>query len=328
MKPFEYVRPKDVKQAASALGTERDAAKLLAGGTDLLGEMKDYLVTPGRLVNLKSVPNLDKIEWQRDGGLKLGALVTLARIAEEKTVAQKYPVLTQAIAVSAMPQIRNAGTIAGNLCQRPRCWYYRDEHVVCLKKGGSRCFAVEGENQYHAILGGGPCHIVHPSDPAPALVALGASVVITDGAKTRTVPLSEFFVLPRQNVYRENILAQNEIITHVLVPAPAPGTRSAYVKEREKDSYDWALASAAVVLTPSADGRTVGSARIVLGGVAPIPWRAEEAEKTLAGRPLTRAVIAQAAEAALAQAKPLDKNGYKVPLAQAVVRRALSLTMA
>jgi xanthine dehydrogenase YagS FAD-binding subunit len=258
----------------------------------------------------------------------MGALVTLARIAEDKTIGQKYAVLTQAINLSAMPQIRNAATIAGNLCQRPRCWYYRDEHVVCLKKGGSRCFAVEGENQYHAILGGGPCHIVHPSDPAPALVALGASVVITDGTKTRTVPLSEFFVLPRQNVYRENILAQNEIITHVLVPAPAPGTRSAYVKEREKDSYDWALASAAVVLVPSANGQTVSTARVVLGGVAPIPWRAEEAEKALAGQPLTPSVIAQAAEAALASAKPLHKNGYKVPLAQAVVRRALSLTMA
>ncbi len=328
MKSFEYVRPKDVKQAASALGTERDEAKLLAGGTDLLGEMKDYLVTPSRLVNLKSVPNLDRIEWQKDGGLKLGALVTLARIAEDKTATQKFPVLTQAINLSAMPQIRNAATIAGNLCQRPRCWYYRDEHVICLKKGGSRCYAVEGENQYHAILGGGPCHIVHPSDPAPALVALGASVVITDGTKTRAVALSEFFVLPRQNVYRENILAQNEIITHVLVPAPLPGTRGAYVKEREKDSFDWALASAAVVLTPSADGRTVGSARIVLGGVAPIPWRAEAAEKALAGRPLAGPIIAQAAEAALAGARPLDKNGYKVPLAQAVVRRALSLTMA
>lgn len=328
MKPFEYVRPKDVNQAASALGRERDEAKLLAGGTDLLGEIKDYLVTPSRLVNLKSVPNLDKIEWQKDGSLKLGALVTLARIAEDKTIGQKYPVLVQAINLSAMPQIRNAATIAGNLCQRPRCWYYRDEHVVCLKKGGSRCYAVEGENQYHAILGGGPCHIVHPSDPAPALVALGASVVITDGVKTRTVPLSEFFVLPRQNVYRENILAQNEIITHILAPAPRPGTRSAYVKEREKDSFDWALASAAVVLTPGADGRTIELARIVLGGVAPIPWRAEDAEKALTGRPLAGPIIAQAAEAALAGARPLDKNGYKVPLAQAVVRRALTLTMA
>lgn len=328
MKPFEYVNPKNVGEAAQALGTERDGAKILAGGTDLLGEMKDYVVTPSRLVNVKRLPGLNKIEQNKDGSLKLGALVTLAQIFEDAAVRQRFPVLTQAIAVSAMPQIRNAGTIAGNLCQRPRCWYYRDEHVVCLKKGGNKCYAVEGENQYHAILGGGPCYIVHPSDPAPALVALGASVVISNGAKTRTVPLSEFFVLPRENVHRENVLAQNEIITHVLVPAPAAGTKSVYVKEREKDSYDWALASAAVVVSPSPDGRTVGTARIILGGVAPVPWRAAEAEKTLVGQPLSAQTIARAAEAALAGAQPLTKNAYKLPLTQTVVRRALSLTMA
>ena len=326
MKPFEYVRVKDARQAAQALGTERDQAKILAGGTDLLGEMKDYLVTPARLVNIKTIPNLDKIEHDDKKGLKLGALVTLSRLAEDKNVRERYTALAQAIDLSAMPQIRNAATIGGNLCQRPRCWYYRDEHTICLKKGGSKCYAVEGENQYHAILGGGPCYIVHPSDPAPALVALGARVVITDGTKTREVPLEQFFILPAQNVRRENILAQNEIITHVLVPAPAPGTRSVYLKEREKDSYDWALASAAVVVTPNAG--SVGAARVVLGGVAPVPWRVAEAEKALVGQPLNPATLARAAEAALAGATPLEKNGYKVPLAQAVVRRALSLTMA
>jgi xanthine dehydrogenase YagS FAD-binding subunit len=237
-------------------------------------------------------------------------------------------VLAQAIDVSAMPQIRNAATIGGNLCQRPRCWYYRDEHTICLKKGGSKCYAVEGENQFHAILGGGPCFIVHPSDPAPALVALGARAVISDGAKTREVPLEKFFVLPAENVRRENILAQNEVITHVLVPPPADGTRSAYVKEREKDSYDWALASAAVVVTPDRDGR-VKTARVVLGGVAPIPWPAPEAEKRLVGRKVTdAAALADAAKAALAGAAPLAKNAYKVPLAEVVVRRAIALTMA
>lgn len=326
MKPFEYVSVKDTRQAARSLGQERDEAKILAGGTDLLGEMKDYIVTPSRLVNIKTIPNLDKIEYDAKKGLKLGALVTLARIAEDKSIRERYPVLVQAIDLSAMPQIRNAATIGGNLCQRPRCWYYRDEHTICLKKGGAKCYAVEGENQYHAILGGGPCYIVHPSDPAPALQALGARVVISDGSKTREVPLEEFFILPAENVRRENILAQNEMITHVLVPPPAAGTRSAYVKERERDSYDWALASAAVVVTP--DRGRIKAARIVLGGVAPVPWRAAEAERALVGQPLSKAVLARAATAALAGARPLDKNAYKVPLAEVVVRRALSLTMA
>jgi xanthine dehydrogenase YagS FAD-binding subunit len=331
VKPFEYVSVKSPADASRALGTERDQAKILAGGTDLLGEMKDYIVSPSRLVNIKTVPGLDKIEWDEKKGLRIGALVTLARLLEDKNVRARYAVLTDAIALSAMPQIRNTATIGGNLCQRPRCWYYRDEHVLCLKKGGAKCYAVEGENQYHAILGGGPCYIVHPSDPAPALVALGARVVISGGGaaagKSREVPLEEFFVLPAQNVRRENILAQDEMITHVLVPPPAAGTKSAYVKERERDSYDWALASAAVVVTPDAAG-TVKAARIVLGGVAPVPWRAAAAEKAIVGQRLTPAALDRAARAALAEARPLEKNAYKVPLAEAVLRRGLALTMA
>ena len=327
MKSFEYVSVKDTRQASEALGAERDAAKILAGGTDLLGEMKEYIVTPARLVNIKTIPNLDRIEYDPKTGLRLGALVTLARIQEDRDLRARYPVLAQSIDLAAMPQIRNAATIGGNLCQRPRCWYYRDERTLCLKKGGDRCYAVDGENQYHAILGGGPCYIIHPSDPAVALVVLGARVVIEGGgAKPREVPLAEFFVLPAQNVRRENILAQNEIITHIVIPAPAPGARSVYVKEREKDSYDWALASAAVVV--SARAGKVDAARIVLGGVAPVPWRAEAAERALVGQAFTAATLTGAAEAALTGAKPLSKNAYKVPLAQAVVRRALSLTMA
>jgi xanthine dehydrogenase YagS FAD-binding subunit len=322
MRPFEYVRAKSVAEAAQSLGTERDAAKVLAGGTDLLGELKDYIVTPSRLIAIKTVPNLGKIEGDGKGGLKVGALVTLTKLAENETVKKSYPVLAQAIDLSAMPQIRNAATIAGNLCQRPRCWYYRDEHTICLKKGGEKCYAVNGENQYHAILGGGPCYIVHPSDPAPALVALGASAVVSDGARERAIPLSDFFVLPAQNVRRENVLAQNEVVTHVLIPAPAAGTKSAYVKEREKDSYDWALASAAAVVTAGPDGK-VTAARVVLGGVAPVPWRAEAAEAALIGKKLTDATAAEAGRLAVEGAKPLDKNAYKVALAPIVVKRAL-----
>ncbi|GAB4467294.1 MAG: xanthine dehydrogenase family protein subunit M [Armatimonadaceae bacterium] len=326
MKPFEHVKARSISEASTLLGSERDKAKILAGGTDLLGEMKDYIATPARLVNIKSVPNLNRIEWDGKKGAKLGALVTLSDIVNHKELRKQYPVLIQAIEVAAMPQIRNMATIAGNLCQRPRCWYYRDEHTICLKKGGSTCYAVNGENQYHAILGGGPCHIVHPSDPAPALQALGASVVIHDGKQERTVPLSDFFVLPRENLYRENILKQNEVITHVLIPPPAANTKSAYIKEREKDSYDWALASAAVVVTRDSGGK-VTAARVVLGGVAPVPWRAEAAERALIGKTLTDETLVSAAQEALKGAQPMSKNAYKLPLAAAVVKRALAATV-
>jgi xanthine dehydrogenase YagS FAD-binding subunit len=327
VKPFEYVSVRDVKQATQALGTKPNEAKILAGGTDLLGMMKEYLITPSRLINIKTIPNLNKIEWDAKKGLRLGALVTLARIQEDDGIRQRYPILAQSIDVAAMPQIRNAATIGGNLCQRPRCWYFRDEHVHCLKKGGQMCYAFQGENQYHAILGGGPCYIIHPSDPAPALLALDARVVISDGAKSREVPLDKFFVLPADlpvdDLNRENILKQNEIVTHILVPPPALNTKSAFVKEREKDSYDWALSSAAVVITHDKD--RIKTARVVLGGVAPIPWRSPEAEKVLTGAALTDATIARAAQEALVRATPLEKNAYKVPLAQTVLKRALTM---
>ena len=325
MKALQYINARDLKYASQALGRDPDAARILAGGVDLLSEMKERIIEPARLVNIKSIPGLNVVKADAKG-LTLGALVTLTEIDRHAAIRRDYTALAESAESVASPQIRNMGTIGGNLCQRPRCWYYRDEHTICLKKGGPKCYAVEGENQYHAILGGGPCFIVHPSDPAPALMALGARVLIEGGAKPREVPLEEFFVLPAQNVRRENILAQNEVVTHVLVPAPAPNTRSVYVKERERDSYDWALASAAVVIR--AEGGKVRTARVVLGGVAPVPWRAPEAEKALVGQALTEATFARAAEAALAGAKPMTKNAYKVPLAQAVVKRALSLTMA
>jgi xanthine dehydrogenase YagS FAD-binding subunit len=322
MKSFEMIRPASVAEASAALKAI-EGAKLLAGGTDLLGEMKDYLVTPSRLVNLKSVVGLKKIESDATGGLKIGALVTLTELAENTQVARNYPILAEAIAATAMPQIRNQATIGGNLCQRPRCWYYRDEHTLCLKKGGEKCYSVEGENQYHAIFGDGPCHIVHPSDPAPALVALGASVVISDSKRTRTVPLESFFAMPSISVMAENILQPDEIITHVLIPRMAAGTKSTYLKERERDSHDWALCSAAVTLQLSQSG-SVGAARIVLGGVAPIPWRVQSAENHLLAKRVSPELIAEVARIALKDAKPMTHNAYKVPLAEAVLRRALA----
>ena len=252
----------------------------------------------------------------------LGALVTLAEIEEHPAVRRSYAALAEAARSVGSPQIRNVGTIGGNLCQRPRCWYYRDEGILCIKKGGSKCYAAEGKNKYNAILGGGPSYIVHPSDCAPALLALNARVTIAGpGGKTRQVPLEEFFVLPRVNVFRENILQPNEIVTMVEVPTPAPGTRSAYLKFKERDSMDWALSSVGAALTMR--NGVVGDARVVLGGVAPIPWRSKEAEAVLRGKAVTPALADQAAEAALADAKPLADNGYKVPLTKVLIRRAL-----
>ena len=320
MKSFEMVRPATLKQAADAL--KLDGAKPMAGGTDLLGEMKDYLISPPRLVNLKSIPKLNLIEDDGKGGLKIGALVRLSDLESDARIIKSFSVLSQAISMTATPQIRHMATIGGNLCQRPRCWYYRDEHTLCLKKGGEKCYSVEGENQYHAILGGGPCHIVHPSDPAPALIALGASVVITDGAKSRTVPAENFFVLPSENLYSEVILKPGELVTHVLIPAQSAGSRSAYVKEGENDSHDWALCSAGVSVNVAAG--VVKSARVVLGGVAQIPWRSKEAEAALIDKPATDATFREAAKIALAKAVPMTHNAYKIPLAQAVLARALA----
>jgi xanthine dehydrogenase YagS FAD-binding subunit len=320
MKAFTYVQPATVGEAVAELTRTKKNGKLLAGGIDLLGELKDYIETPDVVVNLKTVPGLNKLETGAKG-LRLGALVTLTEIAENPTIRKQYAALSESAEVVGSPQIRNVGTIGGNLCQRPRCWYYRDEEVICLKKGGTTCYAIEGENEYHAILGGGPSWIVHPSDCAPALIALGATVDITGPKGTRTVPLEKFFILPTQNVFKENILEPNEIVTHISVPKPAAGAKSHYMKIRHKESMDWALSGAAVTLVMS--GKTVKDCRVVLSGVAPIPWRSVEAERVLKGKTLTAALADQAGAAAVAKAKPLGKNAYKVPLTRNTVKLAV-----
>ena len=330
MKSFEWVSPTSVNEAASLLKSAPaskdvdDEARPIAGGQDLLTTMKEYVTRPARVVNLKGIRGLDRIEPDGKRGLRVGALVTLAQLEESAEVRRNFPGLAEAAHSVATPQIRNLGTVGGNLCQRPRCWYYRLEEAVCLKKGGSECFAATGENKYNAILGGGPSYIVHPSDLAPALVALGASVNVTGADGHRTIPLDKLFTLPSEgNIRRENVLRNDEIITEVQVPASAFAAHSTYIKFKERDSLDFALASvaAAVELGP---GKTVRQARVVLGGVAPIPWRAPKAESYLAGRTLSAGTLAEAARLALDGAEPLAKNAYKIPLTQALVRRALA----
>lgn len=324
MKAFELVHPQTIAQATRLL-VEGDAARPLAGGQDLLGTMKDYILSPDRVVNLKRIPGLDKIVYDPKKGLRLGALVTLSQVEDHPEIRKRFPVLAEAARAVATIQIRNVGTVGGNLCQRPRCWYYRNEHIVCLKKGGSKCYAApdSAENKYNAILGGGPSFIVHPSDLAPALVCLDATLLITGpNNKTRTLPVGAFFTLPRDgNLLHENVLKPGEIVTEIQVPSTTRAARSTYLKFREKDSLDWALSSVAMAVETKGD--VVVAARIVLGGVAPIPWRVPNAEAALVGKSLTDVGALQAAaSAATVGAKPLFQNAYKVPLTQALVRRA------
>ena len=330
MKAFEWMSPNTVAEAVSALKSAPspedadDAARPIAGGQDLLTTMKDYITRPSRVVNLKSIRGLDKITADGKGGLRIGALVTLTQVEENPLVRRNFPGLAEAALSIATPQIRNLGTVGGNLCQRPRCWYFRLEEAVCLKKGGSECFAADGENKYNAILGGGPSYIVHPSDLAPMLVALGGSVSVTGGEGKRIIPLDKFFTLPADgNLRRENVLKNDELITEIQVPASKFAAHSTYLKFKERDSLDFAMASVAAALTLGPN-KTVTEARLVLGGVAPIPWRVPRAEAALIGKALSADLLSNAARIALEGAKPLEKNAYKIPLTQTLVRRALA----
>jgi len=327
MKAFEWTNPTNVNEAVKMLaigapGDIDEAPRPVAGGQDLLTTMKDYTSRPVRVVNLKNIRGLNQITMNARG-LTIGALVTLSELEEHAGVRKSFPGLAEAAHSIATPQIRNLGTVGGNLCQRPRCWYFRLEEVNCLKKGGSECYAAQGENKYNAIIGGGPSYIVHPSDLAPMLLALGASVNVVGTGGRRVIPLDKFFTLPSEgNIRRENVLKNDDIITEIVVPASPIAARSTYLKFKERESLDFALASAAVAV--QTNGKTVRDARIVLGGVAPIPWRVPAAEKFVIGKSLTPDVLAQTAKIALADARPLEKNAYKVPLAQTLVRRALA----
>jgi xanthine dehydrogenase YagS FAD-binding subunit len=248
--------------------------------------------------------------------------VTISTLEENADVKSRYPGVAEAAHSIATPQIRNLGTVGGNLCQRPRCWYFRLENYKCLKKGGTQCFAYTGENKYNAILGAGPSYFVHPSDLATMLVALGATVSIFGPDGSRTIPLEEFFTLPTVQVRKENVLKEGEIVTQVQVPPPQ-GSTSTYLKFKERASLDFAMSAVAASVQLSAD-KTVQSARLVLGGVAPIPWRVPGVDAFLIGKKLDAPTITQAAELALTDAKPMDENGYKIILTKTLVRRALA----
>jgi xanthine dehydrogenase YagS FAD-binding subunit len=326
MKAFEWTNPTELNQAVKLLsangGDIDDAPRPIAGGQDLLTTMKDYTSRPTRLVNLKNIKGLNRLSLDAKG-LTIGALITLTELEEHQGVRKSLPGLAEAAHSIATPQIRNLGTVGGNLCQRPRCWYFRLEEVNCLKKGGSECYAATGENKYNAIFGGGPSYIVHPSDLAPMFMALDAKLTIVGPAGKRVIPIEQFFTLPSEgNIRRENVLKNDELITEIFVPQSGFSANSTYLKFKERESLDFAMASVATAVQMA--GNTVKDARIVLGGVAPIPWRVPAAEKYLIGKTLTKEVLTETAKVALADAKPLEKNAYKVPLAQTLVRRALA----
>ena len=318
MKSFAYVNAANEKEAVGALSPERGKFLPLAGGMDLLALMKDYVLQPERLVNVK---NLDRtIAKSGDGGFRIGAAATLVDLTEHAELGRLYPAFVQAASEVGTPQIRNAGTVGGNMNQRPRCWYYRNEEFNCLKKGGSRCFAVDGENQYHAIFGDGPCHIVHPSSLAVPAIALGARFRVVGPAGEREVNAEDYFVMPDRNLFGETVLAPNELMTHVILPAPR-GIKSATYDVRFKQSHDWPLASASVAL--DMNGSTIRSARVVMGAVAPVPWRSTAAEQALTGKALNEETAMAAADAAIAGAKPMSGNKYKVQVARTTVKRAI-----
>jgi xanthine dehydrogenase YagS FAD-binding subunit len=320
MKNFKLAQPVSVYQAASFLSAAGDKAMVIAGGTDLIGLLKEGLAEPEAVVDLTSIPGLASIKKDKDG-LHIGALTTVSALAEDETVKRMFPGLRQAAAAVASPQLRNMGTVGGNLCQRPRCWYFRDRETVCRKKGGSRCFAVQGRNHYHAVIGAGICHIVYPSDLAPSLISLQAKVTLASAGAERTVLLEDFYALPSVDVKRENILQPGEILTDVVLPLPAAGARSSYLKFIERGAWDFAVVSAAAAAVLS--GKTAREVRLVMGGVAPVPWRLKPAEEALRGKTLTETGVRQAVGEALKEAQPMTENAYKVDLAKVIAARAV-----
>jgi xanthine dehydrogenase YagS FAD-binding subunit len=322
MKTFSNANPKDVREAVALLSQAHKqgrSASIVGGGSDLLGMVKERLVSPDVLVNLRSIRGLDKIETQ-SGKLKIGGLITLDALSHDAQIRKNYAVLAEAAESVGTPQIRNAGTLAGNVCQRPWCWYYRNG-FSCLKNGGDKCFSASGENQFHAIFGGGPSYIVHPSDTAPALVALDAEFHVSGPSGDRVIPAGQFFQLPRVDTARENVLAPDDVLFAITLPAPRAGVRSTYHKVLDREAWTHAVVSVAMVL--DIDKQVCRRARVVLGGVAPIPWRLPKVEAMLAGQHLTPELAAKAGEAAVEGARPLAKNKYKVLLTKNVVKRTL-----
>jgi xanthine dehydrogenase YagS FAD-binding subunit len=324
---FEHVNAKHVEEAASCLQRYGGKARVIAGATDLLSLMKDRIEGPGLkmpevLVNIKEIPGMTGITYDKQRGLRIGAAVTLNGLATFDLVRQRFNLLVQAALQVGTTQLRNMGTIGGNVCQRSRCLYFRHTHFVCFKKGGTKCFAAAGEHRYyHAIMKAGKCFMAHPSDMAPVLIALKARAVIASTEGERTVPFEEFFVGP--NSLEETILKPHEFLVAIEVPDQPETARQVFLKERIRHAADFALSSVAVAARMS-DG-VCEEIRVVLGGIAPFPFVAGALTELISGRVLDERLISEAAEVSVKEARPLSMNGYKVDLTRVLVRRALTL---
>ncbi len=321
MRGFEYASPTTKEQAVSLLGNNWADADILAGGTDLLALMKDDVVAPKRLVNIKDIQELRGITVGKDKSLRIGALVTIQELVDNPKVREAFPVIGQTAIEIAGPQIRNLGTVGGNLCQRPRCWYYRAGFGLLAKDKSGEALVPSGDNRYHAILGNsGPAYFVSPSTLGTLFIALGGTVRLFGPKGKREIPVEKFFVIPQTESQREHDLGPNEIVTEIVLPSLA-GVKAASYEVRQKDAMDWPLALASVALT--LNGNKVRSAKVVMGYVAPVPWRSKEAEDALIGKAITEETAKAAGEAAVTGAKSLGRNGYKIQLARVAVKRAV-----
>jgi xanthine dehydrogenase YagS FAD-binding subunit len=324
MKNFEYAVPDSIEKAIEYLSGSK--AILKGGGNDVIDLLKEDLMETDRIVTIRELEDLRFIKEDSNGSFIIGPGQTLTEIAENSVVNESYKALAQAAGGVASVQIRNAATIGGNLCQRPRCWYFRSKDFDCSRKGGETCFALDGENQYHAIFENADgCAIVHPSATAVALLALDARLIITDGSKDREIPINEFFVSPAENIEKENNLKQNEMIITIIIPAEMKDYISSYYKHKEKQSFDWPLADIAIALRLQGD--TCQDARVVLGSGAPVPFRSAPAEQALIGKIVNKDSAKKAAESAVANAEPLELNEYKVPLFKTIIYRTICNTV-
>src|SRR5271166_4583913 len=323
MQAFEYVSPTKKEQVATLLGAQ---GSILAGGTDLLALMKDYVITPRRLVNIKQLDGLRGISFQPGNGLRIGALTTIAELAGDGSVRQNYPALSESANEAASPQIRNLATIGGNMCQRPRCWYFRNGLGLMARTADGKSLVVEGDNRYAAILGNsGPAYFVSPSTIAPALIAYGAKIRLysasAPGSGVRELPLENFFVIPKSENELEHDLKPGEMVIEIVVPSPAQNLKAGTYEVRQRAAFDWPLAMASVAL--EMDGNSVRRARVVLGQVAPVPWRSPEVARALMGKSITPEAAMAAASEAVAKARPLSHNKYKITLTKVAVKRAI-----
>jgi xanthine dehydrogenase YagS FAD-binding subunit len=320
MRPFEYVSPTSKAQAVSLLATTWGQAEILAGGTDLLALMKDDVVAPKRLVNIKDIKDLKGVTYNTQG-LRVGALTNLGDLADDANVRKNYPALSDALIEAASPQIRNMATLGGNLCQRPRCWYFRNGLGLLPKDETGKELVADGDNRYHAILGNdGPAKFVSPSTIVPILIAYGAKIRLEGPKGKRELPLEKFYVIPKSETAREHDLQPNEILTELVLP-PSAGMKAAHYEVRQKQAFDWPLTVAGVAL--KMNGSSVQSARVVMGYVAPVPWPSPDAEQILNGQSINDDIAQKAADAAVKNAKPLSHNACKIQLARVAVKRAL-----